>query len=145
MIAHNELYEGIYYFTEEHEWILLKNSYAFVGLTSLAKKELGQIEHIEIHTVGKQLIENQAFGRIRTKKYLCKLIMPLRGKILEANVINYDQFNTLDKDLDENEWIVKIAISFPLKSENLYSLEEYKSNNTEQALHLVKYLTRFAI
>jgi|GEM_PF-1484246 len=139
----NELAEGQYYFTGENEWVRLESDYALVGLTSLAKKELGQIESIEIHTVGKALSENQAFGRIRTKKYLCKLIMPLRGKVLEANVIDYQKFNTAEKDFDPNEWIVKISISLPLETEKLYSLEEYKSKNTERALHLVKYFLKF--
>lgn len=139
----NEIAEGHYYFTEENEWVRLEKDYALVGLTNLAKKELGLIESIEIHTVGKALSENQVFGRIRTKKYLCKLIMPLRGKVLEANVIDYEKFNTTERDFDPDEWIAKIAISLPLKSEKLYTLEEYKSKNTERALHLVKYFLKF--
>jgi glycine cleavage system H protein len=139
----NEITEGNFYFTEEHEWIRFEKDHAFVGLTVLAKEELGLITNVEIHTIGKDLMENQVFGRIRTKKYLCKLIMPLRGKILEANKIDYDKFNSTDKDFDPDEWIVKIAISFPLVSEKLYTLEDYKSNNTERALHLIKYFLKF--
>jgi glycine cleavage system H protein len=138
----NEIAEGQYYFTEENEWLRLERDYALVGLTNLAKKELGLIESIEIHTEGKALSENQVFGRIRTQKYLCKLIMPFRGKVLEANVIDVAKFTT-EKDFDPNEWIIKIAISLPLKSEKLYTLEEYKSKNTERALHLVKYFIKF--
>jgi len=139
----NIIADGQYYFTEENEWLRLERDYALVGLTNLAKKELGLIESIEIHTVGKALSENQVFGRIRTKKYLCKLIMPVRGKVLEANVMDYEKFNTTEKDFDPSEWIVKIAVSMPLKSEKLYTLEEYKSKNTERALHLVKYFLKF--
>lgn len=138
----NEIAEGQYYFTEENEWIQLERDYALVGLTNLAKKELGRVENVEIHTVGKALNENQVFGRI-SQRYLCKLIMPLRGQVLEANIIDYEKFNTTEKDFDPNEWIVKIAVSLPLKSEKLYTLEEYKSKNTERALHLVKYFLKF--
>src|SRR6187549_3207320 len=108
-----ETTEGQYYFTEENEWIVFERDYALVGLTNSAKKELGLIDHIEIHTIGKDLMENQVFGRIWTNKYLCKLIMPIRGKVLETNVINYENFNSTEKDLDQNDWIVKIAISIP--------------------------------
>ena len=135
--------DGKYYFTEEHEWIRFENGIAFIGLTSLAKRELGQITDVEIHTIGKDLGENQAFGRIRTEKYLCKLIMPFRGKVLEANAIDYPGFNSTDEDFDPDEWIVKIGINHPLKSEKLYTLDDYKSNNTEQSLHLVKYFLKF--
>ena len=95
-----------YYFKEEHGWIRFENDYAFIGMTALAKRELGIITNIEIHTTGEILTENQVFGTITTEKYLCKLIMPLRGKIVEANVINYEKFNTMDEDFDPDEWIV---------------------------------------
>ncbi|MBA4056777.1 MAG: glycine cleavage system protein H, partial [Marivirga sp.] len=60
----NEIVEGQYYFTEENEWIRFERDYALVGLTNLAKRELGVITSIEIHTVGKDLTESQVFGRI---------------------------------------------------------------------------------
>ena len=132
-----------YYFTEEHEWIRFENNNAFVGLTALAKRELGMVTDIEIHTRGKNLIENQVFGRVRTKKYLCNLIMPLRGKILEANTFNYEKFNVSDRDFNPDEWIVKIAISLPLISKQLYTLEDYISTNNLRALYLVKYFLEF--
>ena len=69
--------------------------------------------------------------------------MPFRGKVLEANAIDYPGFNLTDEDFDPDEWIVKIGINHPLKSEKLYTLDDYKSNNTEQSLHLVKYFLKF--
>lgn len=121
----------------------MENNIAYVGLTTHAKRDLGQIENIEIHTVGKDLTENQVFGRIRTPRYLVKLIMPVRGKVLEANSIDYVKFNDHDKDFDPEEWIIKIDVVLPLRAEKLYSLEEYKKHQTEGALHLVKYFLRF--
>lgn len=138
-----KIFSGDFYFTEEHEWIRVEDNIAFVGLTSLAKKELGPVENIEIHTLGKDLMENQVFGRLRTKRYLCKLIMPVRGKVIGANTIDYTLFNNWEKDLEPAEWIVKIQIYLPLKSEKLYTLEQYKANQTEGALHLVKYFLKF--
>lgn len=138
-----EIFSGNYFFTEEHEWIRVENDVAFVGLTTLAKRELGQILNIEIHTLGKNLVENQVFGRIKTNRYLCKLIMPIRGKVMEINTFDYEHLNNWDKDFDPDEWIVKIGIALPLRTEKLYTLEEYKKNQAEGALHLVKYFLRF--
>jgi glycine cleavage system H protein len=137
------LSSGEFYFTEEHEWIRVEGDVAFVGLTTLAKSELGQIQNIEIHKLGKDLVENQVFGRVRTKRYLCKLIMPVRGKVIEANKIDYTSFNRWDKDFDPEEWIVRIQIALPLKTEKLYTLQQYKKNQTDGALHLVKYFLKF--
>ena len=135
----SRLLSGDYYFTEEHEWIRVQESIALVGLTMIAKKELGEIRDIEIHTIGKDLVENQVFGRIKTDRYLCKLIMPIRGKIVGVNDIDYATFNRLDKDFDAEEWIVKIEIAHPFQAEKLFTLDQYRQNQTKGALHLVKY------
>jgi glycine cleavage system H protein len=143
MQMRNRLFSGDFYFTEQHEWLKLEGSVALVGLTSLAKKELGEIRNVEIHTIGRDLMENQVFGRVRTKRYLCKLIMPVRGTVVAANTIDYTLFNNSDKDFDPQEWIVKIKISLPLKSERLFTLDQYKANQTQGALHMVKYFLKF--
>ena len=134
---------GDYYFTEEHEWIRIEGDTAFVGLTNLAKSELGQINEIEIHTIGKELVENQVFGRIRTKRYLCKLIMPVPGKVIALNSIDYTSFNNLKKEFDPEEWIVKLQISLPLKTGKLFTFEQYREHQSQGALHLVKYFLKF--
>lgn len=56
---YREIFSGTYFFTEEHEWLRVENNIAFVGLTTLAKRELGQVIDIEIHKLGKDLIETQ--------------------------------------------------------------------------------------
>ncbi len=139
----NRLLSGEYFFTTEHEWIRVENDVAYVGLTSHAKRDLERIENIEIHTIGRDLDENQVFGRIRTPRYLVKLIMPIRGKVLEANTIDYSEFNKLERDVDPEEWIVKIRLALPLRTEKIFTLEQYKKSQAEGALHLVKYFLRF--
>lgn len=139
---YTRLASGEYFFTNEHEWIRVENNIAYVGLTTHAKRDLGAIENIEIHTVGKELMENQVFGRIRTPRYLVKLIMPIRGTVLGANRIDYGKFNKYANDFDSEEWIVKIDVVLPLRSEKLYSLDEYKKHQTKGALHLIKYFLR---
>lgn len=131
-----------YYFTQELEWICFYDDSALIGLTSLAKKEIGLISNIEIHMVGKSLSANQVFGRVRTDKYVCKLIMPVNGKVVEANTFDYNKLNMNDKELDINEWIVKITMNRPLISGTLFTLEEYRHLYMADRCHVVKYLSR---
>ena len=35
-----------YYFTKEHEWVFIKDGYAYIGITELVKKELQEIINI---------------------------------------------------------------------------------------------------
>jgi glycine cleavage system H protein len=130
------------FFTEGHQWIRFEDDIAFIGLTHHAKKELGPVKHIEIHTIGRELQEDQAFGRITSNRYLCKLIMPFSGIVVEANTINYNTFNETTSDFDPSEWIVRIGLSRPLVSRQLHSLTDYRSQNQEPHMHLVKYFLR---
>ena len=42
-------------YTKDHEWVRLDGEIAYVGITDFAQKELGDIEYVEVETVGKTL------------------------------------------------------------------------------------------
>lgn len=71
-------------------------------------------------------MENQVFGRIRTEKYLCKLVMPGQGKVIEADTIDYASFDSWEKDIGPEGWIVRDQISLPLKRKSYALLNSTK-------------------
>ena len=42
-------------YTKDHEWLRIESNEAYVGITSFAQSELGDIVYIDIDTEGKQL------------------------------------------------------------------------------------------
>lgn len=134
------IYPENYYFTAQHEWINMEGKYAYIGLTELAIKELGAIQSIEIHTVGKSFKKDQVLGRVRSFKYLCKLIMPFNGKIEKINSEYCDKPVNMNESNLRNHWIVQVELdSLPDKS-NLLSFDQYISYKSTNAFHMVKYL-----
>jgi glycine cleavage system H protein len=129
-----------YYFTREHEWVKIEDQIAYVGLTELAVKELEEIISIDIHTVGLALYVDQAFGRIKSRKFLCKLIMPFPGKIIEVNSKFTDDPELINGPFNPDHWIVKIDLESNIDQNKLLTFLEYKNHKKQNVLHMVKYL-----
>jgi glycine cleavage system H protein len=130
-------YPENYYYTKEHEWVYIDNNdIAFVGLTGLALLELQTVESIEVDSLHKTLGKDQVFARIKTVKYLYKLIMPFQGTIIE---VNSENINNKNKRISTDSWIVKIKLSHPIDMSGLLSRDEYKLHKTDNIFHMIKY------
>ncbi len=55
--------EGFYY-SKEHEWVLVKKDHAVVGITDYAQKALHEIVYVELPTVGSKLKQTQSIGTV---------------------------------------------------------------------------------
>ena len=119
-------------YTEEHEWIRIEGSLAYVGITDYAQKELDELVYIEVESVGETLDKNEVFGTVEAVKTTSDLFMPVSGKVLEFN-----------PELDESEgdnptlvntdpygagWIVKIELADPADLNRLMDADAYQAH-----------------
>ena len=79
-------------YTKEHEWVMISDGIATIGITDHAQSELGEIVYVEIETVGEEIQKDEVFGTVEAVKTTSDLFMPITGKVLEFN-----------PDLDESE------------------------------------------
>ena len=116
-------------YTEEHEWVLIEDGVATVGITDFAQEQLDELVYVEVETVGEELARNEVFGTVEAVKTTSDLFMPLAGTVTE--------FNT---ELDENEgdnptlvnedcygrgWIIKVELTDPEDREGLLTAAAY--------------------
>ena len=99
------------YYTNDHEWVLIKNSIATIGITDYAQKELGDIVFIEFPSIGGNCEYGDAMGTIEAVKTVADLFSPMRGSILEVNMKLEDDPTPVNTDPYENGWIIKLNIS----------------------------------
>jgi glycine cleavage system H protein len=134
-------YPKDYYFTHEHEWVNLREGeIAYIGLTELALKELGEIKRIEIQMPGQFKNKNQVFGKVTSERFLTKLIMPFNGIVLEINSEYCNKLEMINEKYCQDHWLIKVKTKQPVDTSNLLSIEEYKSHKTDNLLHMIKYL-----
>ena len=113
-------------YTENHEWVLIEDDIAIVGITDYAQSELGDIVYVDIDSVGQDLNADDIFGSVEAVKTVSDLYMPVAGKIIELN----DQLDSnpelLNQDPYNAGWIIKVELN-NLDYDQLLSSEQYKN------------------
>ena len=113
------------YYTKDHEWVLIKNSIATIGITEFAQKELGDIIFIEFPSIGENYEYGEAMGTIEAVKTVADLFSPIRGSILEVNMKLEDDPTPVNTDPYESGWIIKLNIASNDAS-HLLTPDQYK-------------------
>jgi len=113
-------------YTENHEWVLIEDNIAIVGITDYAQSELGDIVYVDIDSVGQDLNVDDIFGSVEAVKTVSDLYMPVSGKIIELN----DQLDSnpelLNQDPYNAGWIIKVELNNH-DNDQLLSPEQYKN------------------
>ncbi len=113
-------------YTENHEWVLIEDNIAIVGITDYAQSELGDIVYVDIDSVGQDLNVDDIFGSVEAVKTVSDLYMPVSGKIVELN----DQLDSNPELLNQDPyiagWIIKVELN-NLDYNQLLSSEQYKN------------------
>jgi glycine cleavage system H protein len=114
-------------YTEEHEWVKIKDNIATVGITDFAQGELGDIVYLEIDTLDSEIATNEVFGTVEAVKTVSDLFMPLGGKVIETNPELEDKPELVNEDPYGEGWIIKIDISDISEISSLLSYQDYKN------------------
>ena len=113
-------------YTKDHEWLRIENNEAYVGITSFAQSELGDIVYIDIDSEGEQLEKEEVFGSVEAVKTVSDLFMPINGEVLEFNEKLEDNPELINSDPFGEGWIIKISMSDNSELEDLLSSDDYK-------------------
>ena len=114
-------------YTKDHEWVLIENDIATVGITNFAKGELGDIVYVEVDTVGEKFDAEEVFGSVEAVKTVSDLFLPLSGEIIEFNELLESEPEKVNDDPYGEGWMIKVQISDSSEIDNLMSAEDYKT------------------
>ena len=113
-------------YTNEHEWIRVEGSEAFVGITDYAQSELGDIVFVELPNTDDEFEKNDVFGTIEAVKTLADLFLPVSGKIVEVNEKIENEPELINSDPYNDGWLIKMSISNPDELNEILKPEDYK-------------------
>ena len=114
-------------YTKDHEWVLIENNIATVGITDFAQGELGDIVYVEVDTLDEKVDCEAVFGTVEAVKTVSDLFAPLTGKITDFNEELTSTPELVNSDPYGQGWMVKIEIENPDEMENLLSHEAYSA------------------
>ncbi len=113
-------------YTEEHEWVLVDEGIATIGITDYAQSELGDVVFVEMPSVGTTVKQMEPFGTIEAVKAVSDLFAPVSGEVVEINEMLSNKPETINKDPYGDGWIIKVKLSDAAELENLLSADAYK-------------------
>ncbi|MBU1633270.1 glycine cleavage system protein GcvH [bacterium] len=113
-------------YTNDHEWALVEEDVATVGITEYAAGELGDVVYVELPEVGATAAKGDSIGTIEAVKTVADIYSPLSGEIIEVNGALNDNSELINKDPFGEGWIVKIKLSDSSELSELLSHEDYK-------------------
>lgn len=128
-------------FTKQHEWIVIRNGIAIIGISDFAQDQLGDIVSIELPKVGSSFKQTQAMAIVDSVKASSDIFCPLTGEVSEINENLSEHPELINQSPYESGWIVKIRPSNPSDFDSLMTREEYdrfigeeKGRETERGL-----------
>ncbi|MBI2988929.1 MAG: glycine cleavage system protein GcvH [Deltaproteobacteria bacterium] len=119
-----EFPEGLKY-SKEHEWVLVEDRVAIIGITEYAQQELGDIVYVELPEVGEKIVKDDAFGAVESVKAVSDIYAPVSGTVVEVNDTLPDSPETINDDPYGDGWMIKVEMSDRDDLKDLISAEEY--------------------
>ncbi len=115
-------------FAKTHEWVALEGDVATIGISDFAVKELTDVVHIELPSVGKTVSAREEMGEIESVKAVSDLYAPVSGEIIEVNDALEADLGPLSDDPFQAGWIVKIKVSDPGELDALMDHAAYQAS-----------------
>ena len=112
-------------FTKEHEWIVIKEGIAVIGISDFAQSQLGDIVSIELPKVGSVFQRMQTMAIIDSVKASSDIYCVMSGEIVEVNEELLEHPEWINQSPYELGWIVKLKPSNMEEFDNLMTKEHY--------------------
>ncbi|MEJ2197670.1 MAG: glycine cleavage system protein GcvH [Desulfuromonadales bacterium] len=120
-------------YTEEHEWVMVEEDLAVVGITDFAQDALGDVVFVELPEVGTAVEAGKAFGVVESVKAVSDVYAPLTGTIEEVNDDLIDAPEIINTSPYEDGWMVKIRMAEASDADELMDAEAYQALIAEES------------
>jgi glycine cleavage system H protein len=120
------------YYTETHEWVVVEDNEATIGITDHAQAQLGDVVFLELPRVGKMLEAGDSFGVVESVKAASDLYSPVAGTVAEVNESLNASPEQVNSDPYGAGWLIKVRLNGDL-GEGLLDEAGYRALTEGQA------------
>lgn len=114
-------------YTKDHEWALKTSSGVRVGITDHAQGSLGDVVHLELPAVGKELKAGDTFGVVESVKAVSDLYAPVSGKVVRINSDLVENPSSINTSPYDSGWLIEIELKNAGDYEGLLTPDAYES------------------
>ncbi|MBW2689382.1 MAG: glycine cleavage system protein GcvH [Deltaproteobacteria bacterium] len=120
-------------YTEDHEWVMVEEELAIIGITDFAQDALGDVVFVELPEVGMVLEAGKAFGVVESVKAVSDIYAPISGTVEEINADLVDAPEILNTSPYEDGWMIKIRMAEASDADKLMDAEAYQALIAEES------------
>lgn len=113
-------------FSKEHEWAVIREGLAVIGISDFAQKQLGDIVSIELPKIGNKFKQMQAMAIVDSIKASSDIFCPISGEVVEINEGLLEHPEWVNQSPYELGWLVKIKPSDIKEFDNMMIKEQYE-------------------
>jgi glycine cleavage system H protein len=97
-------------YSASHEWIVVEDGTATVGISDFAQAQLGDVVFLELPKPGAKLTAGESFGVIESVKAASDLYSPASGSVLEVNSKLEKNPDLVNSDPYGEGWLIKVQV-----------------------------------
>ena len=113
-------------YSKEHEWLLIEDNIATIGITNHAQESLGDIVFVDLPETGKIVSSGGEVSVIESVKAASDIYSPVDGEIIEINEKLSEDASLINRNPEDEGWIFKLKITDKVQTDNLMTLSEYE-------------------
>ncbi len=113
-------------YSEEHEWVLVADGVATIGITDHAQEELGDIVFVELPAVGAELAKSATLGVVESVKAVSDVYAPVAGTVTAVNEALTTKPETINEDPYGAGWMVKVTVASASDVDALMTAAQYR-------------------
>jgi glycine cleavage system H protein len=114
-------------FTSDHEWILVDEDSATVGVTQYAQEKLGDLVFVQLPKPGTILQAGAAAAVVESVKAASDVYAPINGEITEANQQVVDDPTLVNSDPTGKGWLFRLRITDRSQLDGLMDEPAYRA------------------
>lgn len=114
-------------YTSDHEWVLIEDGIATIGITDHAQDQLGDIVFLgDLPEEGDNISQGDTAGVVESVKATSDIYAPLSGSVVESNSDLVESPELMNSDPYGEGWILKVEFSDHDEVKELLDAEAYE-------------------
>lgn len=114
-------------FTPDHEWILVDNDSAMVGITPFAQEKLGDLVFVQLPKLGTVLKAGGVAAVVESVKAASEVYAPINGEVIAVNEQVADDPTLVNSDPTGKGWLFKVQVADRLQLDTLLDEPAYQA------------------
>lgn len=112
-------------FLSTHEWVLVEDNIATVGISDHAQELLGDLVYVELPEVGAVIAAGDSVGVVESVKAASDTYAPVSGEVVEINEELEGAPDKINNDPYGDGWMYKVSLEDPDEASDLLDADAY--------------------